>query len=105
MSPAGFDGVDMDGGKFGHGLYCTGYVWILEKETAQPFRSAYRLRRSWDLPGDLAQVDRMALINSYQQPDKVPHLGDPLFGSQFTNLVHPSMIESVDRHWVTPFIK
>jgi hypothetical protein len=40
------------------------------------------------------------MINTYYQPDKVLHLRDPLFRSQFTNSLNPSTIGLVDRHRV-----
>ena len=74
-------------------------------EDAQSSGDAQQLRRAGDLPSNLAQMHRAALVDPYNQPDEVAHLRNSLTSSQFTNLLHPSMIELVDRHWVAPFRK
>ena len=58
-----------------------------------------------NLPGNLAQMHRTTFVNPDNQPDKIAYLGNPLIRSQYTNLLNPGMIECVDRHWVTPFLK
>jgi hypothetical protein len=45
------------------------------------------------------------LIDPNDQPDNIANLGDPLPGSQFLNSAIPGIIEAVDRHRVTPFLK
>src|SRR5665648_432006 len=68
------------------------------QEAAQTTSQAYLLCPSGYLPGYLAEVNRTAFINTNHQPHKVADLGDPGFRLQFTNLMHPSIIEGVDRH-------
>jgi hypothetical protein len=50
-------------------------------------------------------VDRATFINADHQPNKIADLGDPGFRLQFTNLLHPSIIEAVGWHWVTPLLE
>src|SRR6266576_1517741 len=78
--------------------------WIVQK-TTEPLHYTRQLGLPRNLPCDPAQVHRTALMNADHQPNKVSHLGDSLFRTQFTNLLNPCMIEAVDRHFVTPCIK
>jgi hypothetical protein len=50
-------------------------------------------------------MDAAAPVDTDHQPHKVAKLCDPGIGSLFTNLAYQCMIELVDRHWVTPFLK
>ena len=75
------------------------------QKSAQPLGDAQEFCRARYLVGNPAQIDATALVNTYHQPNKVALLSDPGIGSLFTNLVYQCMIELVDRHWVTPFLK
>src|SRR5271157_334121 len=74
------------------------------QKAAKSSGGAYQLCRSRDLPGDLAQMDRVTFMNTDHQPDKVPNLSDSLLRPQFTNPAHPCIIEAVGRHEVPPFL-
>jgi hypothetical protein len=50
-------------------------------------------------------MHRATFINADHQPNKISDLGDPGFWLQFTNPLHPSIIELVGWHWVTPYLK
>jgi hypothetical protein len=75
--------------------------WIVQ-EAAQSSGDTQQLRRAGDLPSNLAQMHRAALVDSNHQPDEVAHLRNSLTWSQFTNSLYPSMIELVYRHWASP---
>lgn len=75
------------------------------QETIQPSGDDHQLGWAGYLAGNLAQMHRATLVYPDHQPDKVTHLSDPLTRSQFTNSSHPGIIELVDRHGVTPFLK
>jgi hypothetical protein len=77
---------------------------IIQKAAQTPGQ-AYLLCSSGNLPGNLAKVNRAAFINTNHPPNKVADPGYSGFRLQFANLVHPSIIEAVDRHWATPGIK
>jgi hypothetical protein len=74
-------------------------------KAVQPPGDAQQLRRARNLPGDLAQMYRATFVDPYDQPDKVTLLGNSLIWSQFTNSLHPSMIEFVDRHLAGPSVR
>ena len=78
--------------------------WVVQ-ETAQAASDAHQLCRPWNLPGYPAQIHRATLVDPYNQPDKVPLLGNSLAWPQFTNSSHPSMIEFVDRHSASPSVR
>lgn len=46
-----------------------------------------------------------AFVDPYDHPDEVPSLCNSLAWSQFTNSLHPSMIEFVDRHSTAPVFR
>ena len=58
-------------------------------------------RRAGDLPSNLAQIHRAALVDSNHQLDKVAHLRNSLTWSKLTNSLYPSIIELVDWHWAS----
>ena len=78
--------------------------WIVQKAAQAP-GDAHQLRRARNLPCNPAQVNRAAFVNPYKQPDKVAYLGNSLTWPQFTNSLHPSMIEFVDRHLASPGVR
>ena len=75
------------------------------QKTAQTPGDAQQFRCARNIPGDLAQMHRTTFVEPNPQPDKVAHLGYSLAWSQFTNSPHLCIIELVDRHWITPFLK
>src|SRR5271157_42643 len=75
------------------------------QKTAQTPGSAHQFRLARDLPGDPAQIHRMTLIDTDHQPHKVSYLRDSLVRPQFTNSLHPVMIEIVDRHSTAPVVR
>ena len=77
---------------------------IIQK-SAQSLGGTQELCRSRNLIGNPAQMDAAGFVDTDHQPHKVAKLCDPGIGSLFTNLVYQCKIESVDRHWVTPFLK
>ena len=74
-------------------------------KAVQPPGDAQQLCRARDLPGDLAQMYRATFEDPYDQPDKVPLLRNSLIWPQFTNSLHPCMIEFVDRHSTAPVFR
>jgi len=78
--------------------------WIIQK-SAQSLGDTQEFCRTRNLVGNPAQMDAAALVDTDHQPYEVAKLSNPGIGSLFTNLVYQCMIELVDRHWVTPFLK
>ena len=85
---------------FGDWLIPTMYIdgWVREK-AAQPPHRTHILGGTHDFASDPTEVDRVTMIDSNHQPDKVLHLCNPLLRTQFTNSRFPSTIGLVDRHW------
>jgi hypothetical protein len=75
------------------------------QQPAQSPGGTQQLGWTGDLPGNPAQTYRPALIDPSDQPDNIADLGDTLPRSQFLNSAIPCIIEVVDRHWFTPFLK
>jgi hypothetical protein len=75
------------------------------QQPAQSPGGTQQLGWTGDLPGNAAQTYRPALIDTRDQPDHIADLGNPLPGSQFLNSAIPCIIQVVDRHWFTPFLK
>jgi hypothetical protein len=75
------------------------------QQPAQAPGGTQQLGWTGDLPGNAAQTHRPALIDASDQPDHIADLGDPLPRSQFLNSAIPCIIEVVDRHWFTAFLK
>jgi hypothetical protein len=75
------------------------------QQPAQSSGGAQQPGRTRDLSGNAAQTHRPALIDPYHQPGKIAGLGDTLPRSQFLNSAIPCIIEVVDRHRITPFLK
>jgi len=72
--------------------------WV-GQETAQASGDAEQLGWAWDLVGDLGQVNRSALVDTYDQPSEGPQPGESLMRSQLLNPLKPGMIQLVGRHW------
>jgi hypothetical protein len=71
--------------------------WIIQ-QLAHTSLCAQQLRQTWNLSGNSAQANRMALINANHQPDKIAHLSNSFACSQFLNSMIPGRIQGVDRH-------
>jgi len=69
---------------------------------AQAPDGAELLGRAWDFAGDLAQMDRAALEDAYEQPGRVPQPCDTLTRPQLRNPLEPGMIQLVDRYRSPP---
>ena len=78
--------------------------WIIQKP-AQAAGQTGQFGCSWYFSRNSAQTDRTALMDPHQQPNEVANLGDTLGGTQFPNPSNLGMIEGVDRHTDTPWVK
>src|SRR4030066_78547 len=75
------------------------------QQPAQSSRSAQQPGRARNLPGNTAKAHRSALIDTYDQPDKITDLSYALSRSQFHNSSKPGIIEVVGWHWVSPLLE
>ena len=75
------------------------------QQPAQSSRGAQQPGRARNLPGNTAKAHRSALIDAYDQPDKITDLSDALSRSQFHNSTKPGIIEVVGWHWVSPLLE
>src|SRR5512136_1234866 len=78
--------------------------WVVQKTTQSPGR-ADQFGPPRNFAGYPAQSHRTTLIDTDQEPNKIPDLSDSLLWPQFTNSAHPCIIERVGRHAVTPCLK
>ncbi len=75
--------------------------WVGQKPAQTPNNAEF-FGSARDLAGNIAQVNRFALIDPDEQPDEVSHPSDALIREQLPNLLKPGMIETVGRHWFPP---
>ena len=71
--------------------------WI-SQQSAQALYETEQLRPSRHLPGNPAQINRTALMNSDNQPSNIPNTRYSFRWLQLSNSHNPCMIEIVDRH-------
>jgi hypothetical protein len=74
---------------------------IVQQANQSP-RDTRRLGFPRYLKSDFAQVNRLAFVNTDEQPDKVAQARDVLTRTQLLNPVKPGMIQTVDRRRLPP---